>query len=691
MDNKDKKKNYKLYLFIFIIIMNSTLAFAKCENLLILYTEGQRWGNADLDIIEIASSPDPNSLIQVIHNQYPEIATSGYYQGRDNATYHYDPNKYPVAGKFVWRFGVDNDQNQARKAGSVSYYINGEGLLYCRIRYSRTNHLGDNVPIQVHINDVLQVSFQPIDQGGSGDKVWNNFAYSEWIEINIPICEEPSEAVDDSVTTSEDTPIIIDVLANDSAPDADSLSIDFVSQPKNGGVTINDSKVIYTPGSNFNGTDTFSYTVSDNKGVTDTATVTIIVDAVNDNPEAIADSVNSSEDTPVTIDVLANDSDPDGDSFLIDSVSQAENGDVTINGSKVIYTPDSNFNGTDTFSYTVSDNKGVTDTATVTIIVDGVNDNPEATADSVYSSEDTPVTIDVLANDSDPDGDPLSINSISQPVNGAVAINDSKLIYTPDLNFHGTDTFIYTVSDNKGGTDAATVTTIVGSINDSPEAVDDSVSTSEDTSVTIDVLTNDSDPDGDPLLIDSVSQAENGDVTINDSNVIYTPDSNFNGTDTVIYTVSDNKGGTDTATVIIIVDDINDNPEAVDDSVNTLEDTTICIDVLANDSDPDGDPLLVDSVSQPDNGTVTINDSKVIYTPNSNFNNTDTFTYTVSDNKGGTAIATVTVIIHPVKRNCFCDINGNELIDLAEIIYWLQMLSGSRFDNFFKGRVGGKP
>ncbi|MFC1479571.1 Ig-like domain-containing protein [Planctomycetota bacterium] len=465
------------------------------------------------------------------------------------------------------------------------------------------------------------------------------------VTVTVTSVNDAPNAVNDSATTAEDTSKTINVLANDTDPDGDTLSVDSVTQPANGSVANNGSNVTYTPDGDFHGTDIFTYTASDGNGGTDTATVTITVTSVNDAPNAVNDAASTPEDTAKTIDVLANDTDPDGDTLTVSAVTQPANGSVANNTSNVTYTPDGGFNGTDAFTYTITDGNGGTDTATVTVTVSGTNDPPDAVNDSASTPEDTAKTIDVLANDTDPDGDTLTVGSVTQPSNGSVANNSSNVTYTPDANFHGTDIFTYTASDGNGGIDTATVTVTVTSVNDDPNAVNDSATTAEDTAKTIDVLVNDTDPDGDILSVDSVTQPANGTVTNNTTDVTYTPDAGFNGVDTFTYTASDGNGGTDTAIVTVTVTGANDPPDAVNDSATTAEDTPVDIDVLANDTDPDGDTLTVDSVTQPSNGTVTNNTTDVTYTPELDFEGSDSFTYTVSDGNGGTDTATVTVTV----------------------------------------------
>ncbi|WP_390501728.1 tandem-95 repeat protein [Vibrio harveyi] len=462
-----------------------------------------------------------------------------------------------------------------------------------------------------------------------------------------PINDAPV-AVNDTVTTDEDTAVTIDVLANDSDPENDTLTITAASVPaEQGTVAIVDGKLVFTPAENFNGDATISYTVSDGE-LTDDATVAVTVNPVNDAPVAVNDTVATDEDTAVTIDVLANDSDPENDQLTITNASvPAEQGTVTIVDGKLVFTPAENFNGDATISYTISDGQ-LTDDATVAVTVNPVNDAPVAVNDTVATDEDTAVTIDVLANDSDPENDQLTITNASVPAEqGTVAIVDGKLVFTPAENFNGDATISYTISDGQL-TDDATVAVTVNPVNDAPVAVDDTVTTDEDTAVTIDVLANDSDPENDQLTITNASvPAEQGTVAIVDGKLVFTPAENFNGDATISYTISDGQLTGD-ATVAVTVNPVNDAPVAVNDTVATDEDTAVTIDVLANDSDPENDQLTITNASVPaEQGTVAIVDGKLVFTPAENFNGDATISYTISDGQL-TDDATVAVTVNPV-------------------------------------------
>lgn len=277
----------------------------------------------------------------------------------------------------------------------------------------------------------------------------------------------------------------------------------------------------------------------------------------NSAPVAINDSAATESGTTVVIPVLSNDSDPDGDSLNITAFSGV-NGTITDNGNGTVsFTPPTSFTGTEYFNYTISDGQGGSDSATVTVNVaakPAQNSAPTAGNDSATTEENTAVTIPVLSNDSDPDGDSLSITSFNGVDGNVVNNGNGSITFTPETGFIGTETFTYTVSDGNGGSSTATVSVTVNEAyveNQAPIAVNDSVTLTSKDSITIAVLANDSDPEGDTLLLASVTTAAKGTVIKNsDGTITYIPGSRFKNSDSFSYTVSDGEK-TATATVSI--------------------------------------------------------------------------------------------------------------------------------------------
>ena len=355
----------------------------------------------------------------------------------------------------------------------------------------------------------------------------------------------------------------------------------------------------------------------------------------NTAPVASNDTSTTNEDSSIAINVLANDSDLEGDVLTPSVVTQPSHGAVTINANRTItYSPAANFNGTDSFTYRVSDGALSSNTATVTITVIPVNDAPVAAADAATTGKNVAVGINVLANDTDVDGDPLTPSIVASPLHGSVSVNSNGTItYSPATDYLGSDSFTYQVSDGLLASNIVTVSLIVAVVNSAPVAVNDSANTLEDTSVPIDVLTNDSDPDGQSLTPSIYSQPAHGAVVVNaNGTVTYTPAANYHGVDSFTYRVSDGLLYSNVATVSLVVDSVNDAPVAAADSTTTPKNVSVVINVLANDSDVDGDVLTPMIGASPSHGTVTVNaNGTITYTPVTNYLGSDSFAYQVSD------------------------------------------------------------
>ncbi|WP_244662571.1 tandem-95 repeat protein, partial [Vibrio owensii] len=290
--------------------------------------------------------------------------------------------------------------------------------------------------------------------------------------------------------------------------------------------------------------------------------------------------------------------------------------------------------------------------AEVSVTVNPVNDAPIANDDSTATDEDTPVTIDVLPNDTDVDGDTLTIVNASVPVEqGTVEIVDGKLVFTPAENFNGEATISYTVSDG-ALEDEAEVSVTVNPVNDAPIANDDSTATDEDTPVTIDVLPNDTDVDGDTLTIVNASvPAEQGTVEIVDGKLVFTPAENFNGEATISYTVSDG-ALEDEAEVSVTVNPLNDAPttENVIPPQVLQEDFakyTINLNNAFSDVD-NSDSELTFSVSGNSNIQVSIVDGIATITPTADWNGSEELTFTATDPSGLEVSQTVDFTVNAV-------------------------------------------
>lgn len=439
-------------------------------------------------------------------------------------------------------------------------------------------------------------------------------------------------------------------------------------------VTTDNSGNVYTTGG-FHGTADFDPTAGvDNKisgGNADifVSKLNFFSSTPNLAPTAVDDSASILHDNTLNgTTVLANDSDPeDGAAVIISTapVTDVAHGNLTINSNGTYeYQPDAGFVGSDSFVYMISDSGGLTATATVNI--DVTNTAPVAAADNFTGITAVALIKNVKDNDSDADGDPLTVNTapVTDVAHGVLLLDSSgAFTYTSDAGFTGVDGFTYEVSDNTGASAQATVTITISStaVNNAPNAVDDSASTAEDSVHNgASVRANDTDPDNDLLTVETtpVSGPTNGELQLNaDGTYVYTPNANFNGTDSFVYRVCDNGAPASEcaeATVTITVTPVNDPPAAANDSfVFAQNSSNNVLNVIANDSvGPDTDETQADlsiiDVGTPDKGgsaTIAADGKTIQYTPATDFVGTETITYTISDGHGGESTATATITI----------------------------------------------
>jgi len=496
-----------------------------------------------------------------------------------------------------------------------------------------------------------------------------------------PFCEpRPPRgpvAVDDINGTLINIPVGGNVLTNDYSPTGNALTVTTIplSSPVNGSVTLNaNGTYVYTPNLDFVGIDGFEYIVCDNNVPTlcDTALVVITVidpSLNNDPPVANPDFYVTYVNVAVPGNVLNNDSDPDGDNIIINTtpISGPSNGSVTINSNgSILYTPNTGFVGTDTFVYGICDDGTPSLCAQTTVTIRVLeeprpgNDPPFAGDDFALTAMNNPVGGNILLNDYDPNGDNIILNTVptTPPSNGSVIIQpNGNYVYTPNNDYVGPDQFVYRICDD--GTPSlcasATVYITVYPGNNPPVAVDDINSTLVNIPVGGNVLTNDYDIDGDVLTVTStVTPPTNGSVVLNpDGSYVYTPNTGFTGTDTFVYEICDNGNPQlcDQATVTIRVTQTtlgNDPPVANPDFYVTYMNVPVPGNVLNNDSDPDGDNIIINTtpVTPTANGSVTISpNGNILYTPNTGFIGTDTFVYSICDDGTPSLCDQTTVII----------------------------------------------
>ncbi|HBC3386414.1 TPA: tandem-95 repeat protein, partial [Vibrio parahaemolyticus] len=474
----------------------------------------------------------------------------------------------------------------------------------------------------------------------------------------LPINDAPN-AKNDVITTEEDTAVTIDVLVNDSDVEGDVLSIQSASVPsEQGSVDIVDGKLVFTPAENFNGEATITYIVTDGD-LTDEANMTVTVTPVNDSPVAVDDTVSTQEDTAVTIDVLTNDTDVDGDKLSIESASvPKEQGTVEVVDGKLVFTPTENFNGDAEITYTVTDGQ-LTDEAKVTVTVNQVNDAPIIKVDAVESITEDAVSTDTVVatltvRDTDTPEDQLTV-SLENNSNGYfVLVGDEVKLTQAGVDAVNNDelnlkdlTISASVSDGVNPTASDSDSLIVNRVNDAPtveNAIADQVLSEDFDAYTIDL--NEVFKDSDSSLEFSVSGNNSIQISIVNGVATITPTADWNGKETITFTATDPSGESISQTVNFTVAPVAD---IVADKATVVEDTPTIIKVLGNDTfEGDGKVVSLDTNNGPANGTVSINpDGSVTYTPNDNYHGADSFTYIVTSG-GVSESTTVNVDVTPV-------------------------------------------
>lgn len=491
------------------------------------------------------------------------------------------------------------------------------------------------------------------------------------------------------------------LLANDSTLNSaarqgePSLRITSVFAPVHGSVSLQtnaqgETELVFRSDANYHGPAGFSYTVTDQYGLSSTASVSLEVAAVNDAPVTTGEIASGDEDHTLqftSASLLANDFDADsavdGDVLRITRVGSAQHGQVFLAADGTVsFIPDANYNGPAQFSYWVGDRdpaqtaangagEGYETPATVNLTVLAVNDLPVVTGEVMDSDEDVVLDINpalLLANDSDVDvasnRQVLVITAVGSAQHGSIVLlADGTLRFTPEANYFGAAGFSYTVDDGHGGQVIGQVVVNLAPVNDAPDVAGETLAFNEDQIQTItqaSLLANDADVDNSrsELRIVAVDNATHGTVALNpDGSIRFAPAADYFGPAQFTYTVSDGVGGFTVGTASLDIAPINDAPRLLRENLTLDEDTEARFSIpalLANDHDVDNLPselaiiaVTMDPASSAA-GTVQIVAGEIVFTPTLNFNGAASFTYTVADGVGGSSQATVNLDFTPV-------------------------------------------
>ncbi|MBT5709131.1 MAG: tandem-95 repeat protein, partial [Verrucomicrobia bacterium] len=479
----------------------------------------------------------------------------------------------------------------------------------------------------------------------------------------VPLLIQPV-ALDDEVELLEDSVATIEVLANDTidSGELEALSLSIVRNPELGTAQVVDgNRILYRPAADVFGQDSLEYQVAYESGESAVGVLKIVVVNQNDPPTAKNDQFTIEEDSGLALfPVLDNDTflpDPEELLTLIAVTPTESGGEVSLSEGRLSYQPPAHFFGSDSFSYAIQDEAGDVANASVTIVVNSVNDPPQLMDDSLsIAAETAEISIDVLSNDSTaPELDErLELIGVTQGEHGAkVSVEDGKVVYVPAAGFVGLDRFTYSAGDGNGGVALAEVNITVLAVDQSPRALGDFYEVNEDDAgVRLGVIENDeSGAVGDAALeILSVTQGSNGGrLEIDGSGVIYSPSSDFFGVETFAYRLIEKGLESDFATVTVTVLPQNDSPLAVNDMyVFENPGEILLLDVLINDSiAPDEEEMLaiIEFRADSTGGRIEEEGEMLQYTAFPEFEGVDTFDYTISDGNGGVSTATVTVEI----------------------------------------------
>ena len=531
----------------------------------------------------------------------------------------------------------------------------------------------------------------------NGDDSFSYTLGTDSVQVNLtinPVNDAPI-AVADQQITDEDIALVLDpavLLENDIDVDGDELfitSVDLVIEPSNSMIRINNGdstsdtlflndkgKIEYQPAQDFYGQAEFIYTIQDTQGEQDTASVIVTMMPVNDAPIAVADIFHLETATSLTLSansLLDNDRDIDNehDALQFVEVLHPINGAVSLNNGEIVFSFINDKFAQGSFDYIITDgDKTALGQVTLTRTFDNLPPNALNDVGPLFNMGNSDTIIikvdDLLNNDSDPDGDLITFDNIitNSGVNGIAIIDaNGDIIFTRGPDFDGTGQFEYQISDGKGGFDSALVTVIGnviqppngGPVNHLPVAEPDSVSTFKNEPIVISsLLDNDNDPDADIITINEVINPNQGQIELDEvGNVKFTPTLDFTGLASFEYTIKDSQGAISlpTRVEIEVINRplVNHPPVAVDDSLFSTEVnqplSILSQELLTNDSDPDGDAIILERVDNATNGSVELVGGNVLFTPASDFEGEAFFNYTIKDSSGETASAIVSVSV----------------------------------------------
>jgi hypothetical protein len=463
----------------------------------------------------------------------------------------------------------------------------------------------------------------------------------------------------DNLAVSVDEDFSIPITVTASHPENSDLTWRVVIFPSNGSLAGTDCTATlpdctYTPGPDYNGPDSFSFTVSDGYQESNVAKVDITVDPVNDKPTGTSASITTFKGTSVGVTPTVDDVDLPGDSFTFSILTQPSSGTASILANQLFYTPNPGITGSDSFTYRAYDsgNLYVDGTASVTIL--SVSDLPVANNQSVTADEDVALPITLTASYSGGGG--LIWTIISQPSHGTLSGTPPNVSYLSTLNYNGPDSFAFQVNDGSQNSNIATVDITVNPVNDAPTSTSASITTDEDTpsaGITPTVIDVDS---GESFTFSIITQPASGIASVLTGQLYYTPNPDFFGSDSFTYRAFDSGNLHVDGTASVTIGAVNDPPVA--DSQSVIADEDIAKPILLTASDVDGDELTYTIVSEPSYGTLTGTPPDVTYLSDEGYFGPDSFSFMVNDGSVDSATANVWLTVNPIPDIWFVDMDA---------------------------------
>ncbi|MES2474680.1 MAG: Ig-like domain-containing protein [Verrucomicrobiota bacterium] len=436
-----------------------------------------------------------------------------------------------------------------------------------------------------------------------------------------------------SVSTTRNQSLAIPLSGSD--VEGNALTFAIASQPNSGSLSGTPPNLVYTPGQNFTGTDSFSYKANDGAVDSQVASVSILVTHSNQAPLAGSASKSTQEDTALPITLTATDA--DGDALAFSVISPPSHGSLTGTAPNLTYIPAANFHGQDQLSFKVNDGSIDSPTATVAITVSPVNDAPVTASASFSTSKGT--ALPILLTATDPEKTTCTFTVLTQPQHGTLSGTAPNLSYLPHSSFQGSDQFTFKAND--GSLDSAPATVSITVTNAAPVVANRSLTTAEDKPVAI-VLSG-TDANGDTLTFAVVAQPSNGTLTGTPPNLTYTPRPNFFGSDQIRFTASDGSLISASATISISVTSVNDAPAVATKALQTLKNQPLPIDVTGNDVENDALTYLI--VEAPRHGRLGGEFPQLVYTPDLDYIGDDMFTFKANDGSLDSLTATISISI----------------------------------------------